>query len=59
MFSCLLVYASGFSVLPLLSGTAFSVYLLTSNTEFWEEDVEVGVGVAEELVERPGTTNGT
>ena len=34
--------------------------LLTSNTESCDEDVEeVGVGVEEELVDKPGTTNGT
>ena len=42
-------------VLPLLSGTGFSVYLLTSNTESCDEgDDEVGVGVVEELVVKPG-----
>ena len=48
-------------VLPLLSGTGFSVYLLTSNTESCDEDdEEVSVGVAEEeLADKPGTTNGT
>ena len=47
-------------ILPLLSGTGFSVYLLTSNTESCDEDVEeVGVGVAEELVDKPRTTKGT
>ena len=48
-------------VLALLSGTEFSVYLLTLNTESCDEDVEeVGVGVVEEeLVDKPGTTNGT
>ena len=34
------------------------MYLLTSNTESSDED-EVGVGVVEELVDKPGTTNGT
>ena len=33
--------------------------LLTSITESCDEDDEVGVGVVEELVEKPGTTNGT
>ena len=47
-----------------LSGTGFSVYLLSSNTESRDEDDdedddEVGVGVVEELVDKPGTTNGT
>ena len=47
-------------VLPLLSSTEFSVYLLTSNTESCDEyDDEVGVGVAEEDEDKPGTTNGT
>ena len=46
-------------VLPLLSGTGFSVYLLSSNTESCDEDDEESVGVAEELVDKPGTTNGT
>ena len=45
-------------VLPLLFGTGFSVYLLTSNTESCGDD-EVCVGVVEELVDKPGTTNGT
>ena len=36
------------------------MYLLTSNTESCDEDgEEVGVGVVEELVDKPGTTNGT
>ena len=48
-------------VLPLLSGTGFSVYLLTSNTESCDEDDgEVGEGVVEEeLADKPSTTNGT
>ena len=48
-------------VLPLLSGTGFSVYLLTSNTESCDEDDgEVGEGAVEdELADKPGTTNGT
>ena len=47
-------------VLPLLSGAGFSVYLSTSNTESCDEDVEeIGVGVVEELVDKPGNTNGT
>ena len=34
--------------------------LLTSNTESCDEDdEEVGVGVVGELVQKPGTTNGT
>ena len=36
------------------------MYLLTSNTESCDEDVEeVGVDVIEEFVDKPGTTNGT
>ena len=48
-------------VLPLLSGTGFSVYLFTSSAESCDEDdEEVGEGVVEEeLVNKPGTTNGT
>ena len=47
-------------VLPLLSSTGFSVYLLTSNAETCDEDdEEVGAGVEEELVDKPGITNGT
>ena len=47
-------------VLSLLSGSGFSVCLLTSNTESYDEDVkEVGVDDAEELVDKLGTTNGT
>ena len=47
--------------LPLLSGTGFSVNLLTSNAESCDEDGgEVGEGVVEEeLADKPGTTNGT
>ena len=65
LFSVFVDLCSGFVrnsslVLPLLSGTGFSVYLLTSNTESCDEDVEeVGVGVVEELIDKPGTTNGT
>ena len=37
----------------LLSGTGVSVYLLTSNTESYDEDDdEVGVDVVEELVDK-------
>ena len=44
----------------LLSGTGFSAHRLTSNTESGDEDAEeVGVGVVEELVDKPETTNGT
>ena len=48
-------------VLPLLSGTRFSVCLLTSTTESCDEDdEEVGEGVVEEeLADKPRTTNGT
>ena len=47
-------------ILPLHSAAGFSAYLLTSKTESCDEDVEeVGVGVVEDLVEKPGTTNGT
>ena len=47
-------------VLPLLPGTEFSVYLLTSNTESCDEDdQEESVGVVEELVDKSWTTNGT
>ena len=48
-------------ILPLLSGTGFSVYLLSSNTESCDEDHgEVGEGVVEEeLTDIPGITNGT
>ena len=65
MFSVSVGLCSGFPgssslVLPLLSGTGFSVCLLTSNTESSDEHVEeVGVGVAEELVDKPGPSNGT
>ena len=45
-------------VLPLLSCTGFSVYLLTSNTESCDEDDgEVVEGaVEEEPADKPGTT---
>ena len=48
-------------ILQLLSGTRFSVYLLTSNTESCDEDdgEEGEVVVEEELADEPGTTNGT
>ena len=48
-------------VLPLLSCIGFSVYLLTSNTESCDkDDGEVGEGVVEEeLVDKPGSTDGT
>ena len=65
MFSVSVGSCNGFPrssplVLPLLPGTGFSVYLVSSNTESRDEDDgEVGVGVAEELVDKPGTTNGT
>ena len=54
------VVRSSSLVLPLLSSTGFSVYVLVSNTESCDEDdEEVGVGVVEELVDKPGTTKGT
>ena len=48
-------------ILPLLSGTGFSVYLLTSNTKSCDEDVgEIGEGVVEqELAHKPRNTIGT
>ena len=48
-------------VLPHLSGTGCSVYLLTSNSESCDDDDgEMGEGVVdEELADKPGTTNGT
>ena len=47
-------------ILPLLSCTGFSMYLLTSNTESCVEDDGEGEGVGEEeLVNKPGTANGT
>ena len=62
-FRFLLVYAAGFPsslVLPHLSVAGFSVYLLTSNTESYDEDVEeVGVDDVEEFVDKLVTTNGT
>ena len=59
--SCSGSHRSSSLVLPLLSGTRFSVYLLTSNTESCDEDDgEVGEGVVEEeLTDKPRTTNGT
>ena len=65
MFSVSVDLCSGFHrssslVLPLLSVTGFSVYLLMSNRESCDEDVKkVGVDVVEELVDKPRTTNGT
>ena len=36
------------------------MYLFATNTKSCDEDYdEVGVGVVEELVDKPGTTNGT
>ena len=48
-------------VLPVLSCTGLSMYLLTLNTESYDEDGgEVGEGVVEEeLAGKIGTTNGT
>ena len=44
-------------VLLLVSGTGFSVYLLSSNTECCDEDDdEESVGVVDDLVDEPGTT---
>ena len=59
--SCSGSHRSSPLVLPLLSCARFSVYLLTSNTESYDEDDgEVGEGVVEEeLADKPGTTNGT
>ena len=56
--SCSGSHRSSPLVLPLLSCTGFSVYLLTSNTESCDEDDgEVGEGVVEEeLADKPGTT---
>ena len=45
-------------VLPLLSGTGFSVYLLSSNKESCDEEVGEDT-VEEQLADKPGTTNGT
>ena len=65
LFSLSVALCSGFRrssslILPLLSGTGLSVYLPTSNAESCDEDdEEVGVGVVEELVDEPGSTNGT
>ena len=55
------VAGSSSLILPLLSCTGFSVYLLTSNTESCDEDDgEIGEGVVEEeLADKPRTTNGT
>ena len=47
-------------MLPLLSGTGFSVYLLSGTESCDEDDGEVGEGVVEEeLADKPGTTTGT
>ena len=55
--SCSGSHRSSSLILPLLSATGFSVYLLTS---CGEDDEEVGEGaVEEELADKPGTTNGT
>ena len=60
LFSVSVGLCSGFPrssslILPLLSGTGFSVYLLTSNTESCDEDDDVvGVGGIEELVDKQG-----
>ena len=59
--SCSGFHRSSPHVLPLLFGTGFSVYLLTSNTESCDDDDDekVDESVIEELVDKPGTTNGT
>ena len=65
LFSISVGLCSGFPrrsslVLPLLSGAGFSAYRLVSNTKSCDEDDdEIGVGVAEELVDKSGVTNGT
>ena len=47
-------------VLPILSVAGFSVYLLMSNTESYDDDVEeVSENDVEEFVDKPRTTNGT
>ena len=43
-------------IISLLSAAGFSVLITESCNE---DDEEVGVGVVEELVDKPGTTNGT
>ena len=43
-------------MISLPSGAGFSVLIRESCNE---DDEEVGVGVVEELVDKPGTTNGT
>ena len=48
------VFRSSSLVLPLLSGTGFSAYLLLSKTESCDEDDVIGVSVVEELVDKPG-----
>ena len=61
MFSVFTGFGNGFPrdsalILPLLSVAGFSVPI----TESCDEDVEeVGVDDVEELVNKPGTTNGT
>ena len=59
--SCSGSHRSSSPTLRLLSGTGFSVYLLTSNTESCDEDDgEAGEGVVEEeLADQPRTINGT
>ena len=57
--------AAGFPVTPhshfhFFRLRVFSVYLLTSHTKSFDEfSEEIVVGVVEELVDQPGTTNGT
>ena len=60
-FWFLLIHATGFScdtapTISLLSVAGFSVLITVSCDEDAEEE---GVGVVEELVDKPGTTNGT
>ena len=59
--SCSVSPLSSALVLPLLSGTGFSVYLWTSDTESCnEDDEEAGESeVEEELADKPRNTNGT
>ena len=59
-FRLLWIHAPGLPVAPHSYFHFFRLlYLLTSNTESCDEDDDVGVGVVEELVDKPGTTNGT
>ena len=59
MNSCSGFLRSTSLVLPLLSGTGFSMSLLSDTDSCDEDDDEVGEGVVEEeLADKPGTTNG-